>query len=175
MAAYVAGDRAAFRELFRRYAGLLLALLSNHLAVREDAADLVQQTFLQLHRARHDFDPARKLRPWLVTIAMNLRREQARRRARRPEMLARTDAPLERPSEASDADGLESALALRQAVARLPEEQREVIELHWFTGLPFEEVAKIIGISLPATRVRAHRGYVRLRKALAVIKGEFDA
>ena len=55
------------------------------LYVREEANDLVQQTFLQLHRARVDFDPGQKLKPWVFTIAMNLKREYFRRKKRRPE------------------------------------------------------------------------------------------
>jgi DNA-directed RNA polymerase specialized sigma24 family protein len=59
MRAYVAGDAAAFRVIFERYAPLLLRAMLRELYVREEANDLVQQTFLQLHRARRDFDPGR--------------------------------------------------------------------------------------------------------------------
>jgi hypothetical protein len=48
----------------------------------------------------------------------------------------------------------------------LPADQREVIELHWFDGLEFPEVAQVVGASVSAVKVRAHRGYVRLRAAL---------
>jgi DNA-directed RNA polymerase specialized sigma24 family protein len=48
----------------------------------------------------------------------------------------------------------------------LPADQREVIELHWFDGLEFPEVAQVVGASVSAVKVRAHRGYVRLRQAL---------
>src|SRR3954468_20058724 len=86
MAAYVAGDLAAFRELFDRYAPFLMSMIAGQPATRNDVADLVQQTFLQLHRARHAFDPRYKRRPWLLTIALNLRRQEARRKYRRPEV-----------------------------------------------------------------------------------------
>ncbi|MEM1417581.1 MAG: sigma factor-like helix-turn-helix DNA-binding protein, partial [Myxococcota bacterium] len=55
---------------------------------------------------------------------------------------------------------------VRRAVAALPQGQREVIELHWFEGLAFQEVGAILGASTTAVKVRAHRGYERLRATL---------
>jgi RNA polymerase sigma-70 factor (ECF subfamily) len=57
---------------------------------------------------------------------------------------------------------------MRRALQQLPEEQREVILLHWFEDLPFAEVAAIVGASVPAVKVRAHRGYERLRATLGL-------
>jgi RNA polymerase sigma-70 factor (ECF subfamily) len=48
----------------------------------------------------------------------------------------------------------------------LPDQQREIIELHWFEDIPYDEIARIVGASVAAVRVRAHRGYERLRKIL---------
>ena len=85
MAAYLDGDRAAFDALFSRYAPRLRQMLGRRIARGEDVADVVQQTFLQLHRARKDFRVDAKLRPWLYTIALNLSRQYFRRQGRRPE------------------------------------------------------------------------------------------
>ena len=85
MAAYVGGDRSAFAELFARYGPRLQRLMQRDMSRAEDAHDLVQQTFLQLHRARNDFRVDAKLRPWLFTIALNLKRQHFRRLGRRPE------------------------------------------------------------------------------------------
>ena len=74
MEAYVAGDAAAFRLIFERYAPLLMRTMLRELYVREEANDLVQQTFLQLHRARADFDAGQKLKPCIFTLAINLTR-----------------------------------------------------------------------------------------------------
>src|SRR4051812_11239165 len=93
MAAYVKGDVAAFRTLFDRHSPVLLRVMRHHLRRPEDARDLVQQTFLQLHRSRHDFRDGAKLKPWLFTIAMNLKREYFRRAGRRPEAPLSPDAP----------------------------------------------------------------------------------
>jgi RNA polymerase sigma-70 factor (ECF subfamily) len=166
MAAYLAGDEPAFDELFRRYAPQLLRMMRRQLPQPSDAAELVQQTFLQLHRSRRDFQPGRQLRPWLMTIAFNLKREHFRRRKRRPE------GPLDfEPAEppGSRRDRLEKrgeAEQLRAALGGLPEGQRTVITMHWFDGLSFPEVAEVLGLSVSAVKVRAHRGYRALRRVL---------
>jgi RNA polymerase sigma-70 factor (ECF subfamily) len=166
MAAYVAGDAAAFRIIFERYAPLLLRAMLRELYVREEANDLVQQTFLQLHRARADFDPGQKLKPWVFTIAMNLKREYFRRKKRRPERSLDAESAVEPAVAALGAAQVDARRTLARVLGGLPADQREVIELHWFDGLEFPEVAEVVGASVSAVKVRAHRGYVRLRQAL---------
>jgi RNA polymerase sigma-70 factor (ECF subfamily) len=165
MAAYVSGDATAFRELFERHATPLERYLLRDLSDRDQARDLVQQTFLQLHRARLDFDPKQRLKPWLYTIALNLKREHFRRRKRRPE---RPDAEAaERlPESARGQRQADARQSLGWALAHIPADQREVIELHWLAGLSFGELATSLGISVAAAKVRAHRGYLRLRELL---------
>jgi RNA polymerase sigma-70 factor (ECF subfamily) len=160
------GNHAVFRELFKRLGPLVLRLMRTSGLTDEDARDLVQQTFLQLHLARADYRPGAPLRPWLLTIAYNLKRDLIRKRGRRPE------APLDR-AELRDAPGQHAGLAqkrearrLREALLRLPDDQRTVIVLHWFAEIPYGEVAQILGISQGAAKVRAHRGYRRLRGLL---------
>ncbi len=163
MAAYAAGDPRALEALFNRYAAVLLRVLRRQVT-SEQAEDLVQQTFLQVHRARHDFDVGQCFRPWLFTIALNLRREYHRKRGRRPEVL------LDHIPECSDPIGpdarADAVSDLDWALAALPFEQREVIELHWLEGLSFREIAEAMSLSRAAALARAHRGYVRLRSLL---------
>jgi len=185
MAAYVAGDAAAFRALFDRYAELLYRLVQKRVRGEADARDLVQQTFLQLHRARADFRADARLRPWLFTIALNLVREHYRRTGRKredavsPELLdplaasvGTGDAPASGSVGVTAPEAIERRERLsrvRAALASLPDAQREVIELHWFEDSPYDEIAVIVGASVEAVRVRAHRGYARLR---ALLPGE---
>jgi RNA polymerase sigma factor (sigma-70 family) len=168
MAAYVAGDRAAFDALFDRYGAVLYRLVRRRVGSDDDARDLVQQTLLQLHRARLDFRPGSRLRPWLFTIAMNLVREYYRRQGRRREQTLDRDPIV---PDALEPDGAqltrERVASVRAALDLLPEQQREVIELHWFEESPYEEIATIVGASVAAVRVRAHRGYERLREILS--------
>lgn len=160
----VAGDKAAFNELFKRYAGRLTAFFMRSIASRTDATDLVQQTFLHFHRARADFTLGRLVRPWLYTIAINVKREYFRRRGRKPE--TQLD-PIKHgePSRQADVTTPERR-AVRRALLELPEGQREVIVLHWYQELSFPEIADLLGASVSAVKVRAHRGYNKLRAML---------
>jgi len=164
MAAYAAGDGSAFDEIFRRYAPALLRALRRG-SGGDEATDLLQQTFLQLHRSRADFARGSALRPWLFTIAINVKRQHLRRSARRRadllgDDLDRVAAPTRR-SAREDLDGIAGLLA------ELPPAQRKVIELHFVDDLSFAQVAEVVGASIAAVRVRAHRGYVLLRQRFA--------
>lgn len=166
MTAYVAGDAAAFRELFERHSPVLLRVLRHQLRRPEDARDLVQQTFLQLHRSRKDFRDGAQLRPWLFTIAMNLKREYFRRAGRRPESALELDGRTDPAVGPRGHERLEATDELGYALRALPEEQREVIALHWLAGIPLPDVAQMVGASLSAVKVRAHRGYAAMRRVL---------
>lgn len=165
MARYVQqGDRAAFEAIFRRYADRVLGTFRRGGLDDALAQDMLQQTFLHVHRARNDFRLDGKLRPWLFAIAMNVRREHWRRKSRKPEDqldLERHREPSVDPGTSSVSDRL-----VRRALLELPDNQREVIELHWYEELSFKEIADIVGASHAAVKVRAHRGYEKLRAAL---------
>src|SRR5690349_2441274 len=166
MAAYKGGDAAAFRELFDRHSPVLLRVMRHHLRRPEDARDLVQQTFLQLHRSRNDFREGAQLRPWLFTIAMNLKREYFRRTGRKPETaldLDGRDEPGVAPREYAQ---LEAAEVVRFALTRSPKEQREVMELHWRAGMTLTEDVVLVRDNLIAVKLRAHRAYAGTRRVL---------
>jgi RNA polymerase sigma-70 factor (ECF subfamily) len=175
MRAYVGGDRSAFADLFRRLAPSVFAFFLRSLRSRAAVEDLVQMTFLKLHRARASWMPDRPLRPWVFAIAGRLRQDELRRAYLLPEAageeeIAAAEARLP-PSGASEA---EEALAERSRAARvraalegLPEAQRTVIHLHRFEGLGFAEIAEALGTTEGAVKARAFRGYERLRAELA--------
>jgi RNA polymerase sigma-70 factor (ECF subfamily) len=167
MASYIAGEGQALAQLFERYGTLLLRVMMRGGYSEADAADMVQQTFLQLHRARADFRPDAKLKPWLFTIALNVKRQLIRTRKRRPEAALELDGRDDPKVEAYDPVMVERRRLVRQALAQLPDAQREVIELHWLAGMAFSEVSQIVGASLSAVKVRAHRGYARLKEELS--------
>ena len=166
MARYVAGESDAFRELFERYGPRLAGLFRRQIPRDADVQDLVQQTFLQLHRARNDFRAGSPLRPWLYTIALNLKRRYFRDYARKPAASLEVDPAAEKIEASAGLVRGEQAARVHAALAELAPAQREVIELHWFEGLPFAEVAHTVGASLSAVKVRAHRGYKKLREHL---------
>jgi len=103
----------------------------------------------------------------IFTIALNLKREWFRSRKRRPE------APLDETATNVPASyGAEGRVMATRALSGplngLPGDQREVIARHWFAGMTFPEVAKVVGATTGAVKLRAHRGYVALRDALGV-------
>lgn len=174
MKAYVAGDDDAFDELFLRYSPTILRLGRRHLGSEEDARELLQQTFLRAHGGRHDYRPGERLHPWLMTIVMNLVRDQWRRRKRKP------TAPLEHEPRAPLAEEGQSIERQRRvdglhaALAKMPTAQREILELHWFQEQPYAQVAAMLDITEGAARLRAHRAYGRLKRLLVDKKGTDD-
>lgn len=168
MLAYCAGDSASFGELFARYAPILERVLRRFGPSKDQLADLVQQTFLQLHRARNDFRPDCELRPWLMTIAFNLAREQLRRARRRPEAELDATAESKHTHQPDEQRRFELRRDLSQALQQLPSDQQEVVRLHFIEELSFEQIGERVGASAGAVRVRAHRGYTALRKLLSV-------
>jgi len=166
MAAYVNGDQEAFRTLFRRYAPVVLAIAMRGLHHRDQADDLVQQTFLQVHRGRFDFRPDARLRPWLLTIALNVKREFLRRRGRDPLTPVEAETLNGYAGERGDPETALRGARIRAAVRQLPDHQREVVELHWFDGLSFSEIAHAVGVKHSTVKLRAFRAYRALRDVL---------
>jgi len=169
MAQYVLGNSSALSEIFKRYGTLLMRVMMRGGYSEADANDMVQQAFLQLHRARHDFRPSARLKPWLFTIALNVKRQLIRSRKRRPESPLEMEGGGEPSVDAHDPVMMERRRLVRKALLQLPDAQREVIELHWLAGMTFPEVAEIVGASVSAVKVRAHRGYGRLKDALKAL------
>lgn len=165
MTRYVGGDTDAFRQLYERFAPRLAGMFRRGVSEPADVADLLQQTFFQFHRARRDFRQGSHVRPWLFSIALNLKRRHFRDSARR-KMNSLDVEPQTDATASAQARIVEDADLLQTALAKLRQGQREVIELHWFEGLSFAEVALRVGASLSAVKVRAHRGYGRLREIL---------
>lgn len=174
MTAYADGDPSAFERLFAHFAPRIRWLFLRSFQDASVADDLTQQVFLQLHRARHEYTPGAPLAPWLFTIAGRVRRDELRRRSRRPEaQLPETwDAP---DGSAGPDDGIDrsrTASRIRAALEELPEQQRLAIHLHRFEGLGFQEIGAVLGCSAAAAKLRAFRGYERLRRILRGLREE---
>jgi len=166
MVAHAKGDASAMGELVRRYGPVLTRIMARGMRTQSDTQDLVQQAFLQLHRARKDYHADKPLRPWLITIAMNIKRMHLRKLGRRKEDALDERGYAEVEVEPVDLEKKEQNQAVRNAIDSLPEGQRTVVYLHWIEGLPFDEVATIVGASKSAVKVRAHRAYGVLREKL---------
>lgn len=156
-----AGDAEAYRTLLDDLGPAVLSFLGRRVRDRDDLADAYQDTFLALHRARHTYQPSRPLEPWLFAIARNVAADYGRRRRRRlmHEML--TDALPDSPVEPERDVGAQ----LDTALGRLPNRQREALQLLKFQGLTVAEAAARAGTTPGALKVRAHRAYVALKAA----------
>lgn len=170
MSAYQGGDVNAFETLYRKLAPQLGGYLRSLVRDGARAEDLLQETFLQLHRARRTYLPGRPVKPWIYAIARNvylMNRRAATRRARH-EAVADEELPdIPIPAEV---EKLADADAVRRAVATLPEDRREALVLHHVYGLSFREVGAVQGVSEGAAKLRAHRGMVELRELLGVAR-----
>lgn len=187
MEAYVDGDPAAFRKLHRalapRLAGFVAGLVKDPSAVD----DIVQVTFLKAHVARERFSARSEaadgaVQAWYFTIARHAALDYLRSRQRAHRRTAPVDAAAlaagdggnpgaaGNPEDATMEDERRAADIdeVRRAVEALPPGQRVVVEMHKIQGLPMKEIARRLGIREGAVRVRAHRAYRALAKALGV-------
>lgn len=166
---YQRGNMEAFERLY----AVLAPPLRRYLAYRvRDSAltdDLLQETFLQIHRARHTFDPEFPLEPWAYAIAHNVHAMDRRAWARRGRLEV---SPIDGAAEPSLPDH-EAELAARQqlgrALAELTPQRRQAWLLRNFWGLSFREIGVQLGIRSGAAKLRAGRGMAALR---AVLKGK---
>lgn len=174
MARFCAGDEAAFDLLYARHSGPLLSYLKRFVRDPALAEDLLQTTFLSVVRARGRYEPGSGVRAWFFAIAANASRDALRRRKARPEDLATAALP-EATGEQAWPDP-PAARAIEAALDALPVEQREAVLLHKLHGFSFPEIGAALGVSAAAAKVRAHRGYTKLKALLSPLAGsEADA
>ncbi len=178
MARYCAGDAQAFRQLHARLAPRVLGYLVRMVRDRAVAEDLVQLTFLKVHRARGAYVRGADPSPWIFAIAHRTFLDEARRRRRARVGVAEDGQPPEvaadltgaaaeagAPGPGDDGRG-ELTAATLAALERLPPAQREAVALTKLGGKSIAEAAEIVGTTPGAMKVRAHRGYEALRRAL---------
>jgi RNA polymerase sigma-70 factor (ECF subfamily) len=168
---YARGDDAAFAEIYDLLAPRLLGYLTRQTRDTARAEDLVQQTLLRIHRARGRFLPGAAVFPWAVAIARRLLIDDVRRRRGDGGVRSLDDDPhLEPTDPAPTAIELVAASQLlarvRRELAKLPASQREAFELIKEDGLSLAEAAAVVGTTVTAVKLRAHRAYLALREAL---------
>lgn len=158
------GDRAAFGLLVRRHQRRIHGLGVRLLRDRDDADDLVQETFVRAWRALDRFDPERPLMPWLLRIATNRAMSLLDvRKRRRAEELTET-IPDAGPSPPEQADRRRLHAAVRREVDRLPEDQRVVLVLRAAEDLSYREIAEVLGVPIGTVMSRLARARETLRK-----------
>jgi RNA polymerase sigma-70 factor (ECF subfamily) len=173
-----AGDEAAFEELVRRHPERVYRLACRLTGDDADAADVLQETFLQVFRHLGEFRGEARFSTWLFRVVTNAAMMRRRSRGRRPaESLeaylprfdaegrhAATPAQLQVTSQVEELlDRRTLAARARSGIARLPEGIRDAFVLRDLEELPTSEVASVLGIDPAAVRQRVHRARLLLR------------
>ena len=168
MAAAQAGDAERYQDLLQEILPVLRGLVHGRVRDRGTAEDVVQNVLLSIHRARHTYRPERPFGPWMRAIARNAIVDSFRQTGRRREREVEVEV-IEQFAAPEEVGALEEgtlAPELADAMSRLPEKQREAVQLIQLQGLSVAEAAVRAGVSSGALKVRAHRGYRALRKIL---------
>jgi RNA polymerase sigma-70 factor (ECF subfamily) len=165
MASYQQGDLGAATALIHRLSPQLHRFFLMQYASREHADDLLQETWLRIHKARHTYRPGEPVLPWFYAIARNIRVDHYRKSSR----TTGHEQPLDETPEMKAPVAQESAEIpnLEVLLAPLPESQREVIEMLKVQGMSLEEVARATSSSIGSVKQKAHRGYEKLRARLS--------
>ena len=158
-------DYDAFQELVDRYKTRLVNVIYRMLNDQNEAEDLVQETFLRVWTHRQDYDFSYCLSTWIYTIALNLAKNELRKRRKFKffSLLDMTEKGLELPDPKMGPSAL--GHMLEGAIGKLPGKYKEAFLLRDVEQLPYEEVAQILGVPLGTVKSRVNR-------ARAVLKDE---
>src|SRR5689334_24004541 len=170
--AYRFGDKTSFGQLVERYQRELFHFLVRFLGDRAAAEDVFQETFLQVHQSAEQFDPQRRFRPWLFTIAANKARDLIRSQARRPanplqasispgdeesgEFIDLMQSAADLPGEPMEKQELQQQV--QSTVGNMPEHLREILLLSYFQQFPYRQISEILDIPLGTVKSRLHAG-----------------
>ena len=175
---YAAGDEAAFREIVSRYKNSLYVFLRHFLNRQDLIEDIFQETFLQLFTSRESFDTTRPLRPWLFTIAANKAKDALRKQQRKATIpigaisesqeisfddvinALASDTTIAYENIAKD----ETALQVRQVIANMPENLREILILAYFNKFSYKQMARILSIPIGTVKSRLHTAVGRFAR-----------
>jgi RNA polymerase sigma-70 factor, ECF subfamily len=159
------GDRGAFETLYRRYARPVFGLALRRLGDRGRAEDAVQETFASVWRGAHSYRPERGPGgPWIYAVARNAIVDRARARSE-----PAVDVPEQESSDAGPSERAEASWIswrVHRALEELPENERTVVELAYWSGLSQSEVAEYLGIPLGTVKTRTRAALARLADQL---------
>jgi RNA polymerase sigma-70 factor (ECF subfamily) len=161
---YQVGRLEAFDELYSLLAPVVRRYLLSQARDASKADDLVQDTFLQLHRARHTYDPSYPVTPWAIAIARHvwlMDRRTLSRRPWAPEDVTAIDLPVR-----GEAAAYAERTDLRRALGQMAAPRRDAVIRHHVFGFSFKEIAQKAGIAETAAKLRSSRGMAQLRALL---------
>jgi RNA polymerase sigma-70 factor (ECF subfamily) len=171
MLAYQQADRESAETLMEALVPILSRFFMSTVDGRQNCDDLVQETLLRIHRARHSYRPSDPLLPWVFAIARHARVDQFRKRHRTKihESIVEQEI-LERHPASSGGD--KALPDFESLVSYLPESQKQVVTMLKVFGMSVEEVARATSSTAGSVKQKAHRAYDRLR---AILQNPGDA
>lgn len=168
------GDKQALARLYDLLGKPLYSLALRITGDAAEAQDVVQDVFLQLWHKAADYQPSRgSYFAWAATLTRNRALDRVRMHKRRGEIIRESANDIQPAREDDDLDSgdalwlREKAGAVRRALADLPTEQRQAIELAFFSGFTQQQIAERLGDPLGTVKARIRRGLLRLRDALS--------
>jgi RNA polymerase sigma-70 factor (ECF subfamily) len=178
LSAHIDGDSGAFPELMDRYKNDLLHFLIRFVGSRAAAEDVFQDAFLQIHISAETFDPSRRFKPWLFTIAANKGRDWHRKHSKRTVLSLSQEIGgdgegtrfvdlMEADQELPDAQLLDSEQknCIRNAVDQLPAHLREILLLSYFQQMSYVQIAESLQIPLGTVKSRLHSAVAAFSQA----------
>lgn len=168
------GDMAAFEELVEIHQSAVIGTVAKMLGNPAEAEDIAQQVFLRIWKSAGRYEPKAKFTTWMFTITRNLVFNEVRRRKRKPsvsieEREEETHTVVEdtrMPTPGDQVLQLELEKAVDDAIQALPEKQRIGVILRRYEEMPYEEIAKVLGISVPAVKSLLFRARTQLKESL---------
>lgn len=169
------GDEEAFEELVERHQYRVAGTVAKMLGGDAEAEDVAQQVFVRVWQSRARYSPSAKFTTWLLTIARNLVFNEMRRRRRAHlvpfelddgEHPVREHPDLRMPSASDQVLEAELQDAVGRAITSLPEAQRMAVILRRYEEMPYEEIARVLGLTVPAVKSLLFRARTDLKARL---------
>ena len=166
-------DVAAFQELYEKYSGLLYTTIHRVLNDHQDTEDIMQEVLVQIWQKAHLYEPSKgKPLTWVTTMARNRAIDRIRAKQRRSRLNGdfELESKVVQPEFVEDTADLvtakESDSVVQSAVMELTPEQREAIQLAYFTGLTQSQIAERLHEPLGTVKARIRRGVQRLEQVV---------
>ena len=159
----------AFRLLVETHQARVIGTISKMLGSDAESEDLAQQVFIRIWKSAPRYRPTAKFTTWLFRITRNLVFNELRRKRHFVDQTEEISEATERAEKEPDQVLLEEELqlAVQDAINRLPESQRMAIILRRYEEMPYEEIAKVMGTTVPAVKSILFRARAELRQRLA--------
>ncbi|WP_431942205.1 RNA polymerase sigma factor [Micromonospora marina] len=159
------GDETALRQAYDRYGRAVLHLATTTLVNRSDAEDVTQATFVAAWLGRETFDPAKgSLVGWLLGIGRRKVVDRIRATARETRVVETVKQLPEPVSTGPDPDTVVDRLVVADELARLPDEQRRMLELAFYDDLTHQQIAAVTGVPLGTVKSHIRRGMQSLKR-----------